>query len=174
MSPGVRILVADDDADMRAWLRVALEPIQADVEEAVDGSDLLCALAESEPYNLVITDVRMPGLYGWQALASARTAGVKTPFLVITAFPEDARVAATLGQVERAWLLAKPLHRNTFLEHAGALLVEATAEHIACAACRSRVEVVVGADGVAFCSECLDSAREASLPEAYGELGVGD
>jgi len=103
---GPRVIVADDDPAMREWLRLLLRPLGALIREAAGGLELLDLLADDEPYDLVITDVRMPGPDGLQVVAMARTAGSCAPFLVITAFPDDdlRRALRSAG----ATLLAKP------------------------------------------------------------------
>lgn len=58
-----RILVAEDELDLRALLRVMLENEGFDVVEAADGTDAL-ALARSEAPDLALLDVMMPGLDG--------------------------------------------------------------------------------------------------------------
>ena len=103
---GPRVIVADDDPALREWLRLLLRPLQAQIREASGGLELLDLLAADEPYDLVITDVRMPGPNGLQVVAMARTAGLVAPFLVITAFPDD-DVRRSL-QAAGAELLAKP------------------------------------------------------------------
>jgi len=102
-----RILIADDDDEMRAWLRLALRQLQPAVTEVGTGNDLLEALAHDGPFDAIITDVRMPGLDGLRVAAMARTAGVPTPIVVITAFPEMA-VLKSVGKMPNATLLAKP------------------------------------------------------------------
>jgi DNA-binding NtrC family response regulator len=59
----MRVLVADDDAGVRYTLRDILETARLEVAEAVDGTAALAAI-ERERFDLVITDLRMPGLDG--------------------------------------------------------------------------------------------------------------
>lgn len=108
------ILVADDDREMRCWMRDVLEGMGAMVHEAATGGELLAALGYAQGYDLVITDVRMPPPDGLRALSLARHIGIQTPFLVITAFGDDAMrtaVAATGG----AALLDKPFDAEDLL-----------------------------------------------------------
>lgn len=100
------LVIADDDAAMRTWLRVVLVRLGIDLHEAASGWELLALLASGRPIDLVISDVRMPAPSGLQVLASARTAGCEAPFLLITAFGDDQlrRRAGALG----AAVLDKP------------------------------------------------------------------
>jgi CheY-like chemotaxis protein len=102
-----RLAIADDDGEMRAWLRLALRPLTASVVEVGSGVALLDVISEQGPFDAVITDVRMPGPSGLNVIAMARTAGLETPFLVITAFP-DAAVYRLVDRLSATEILAKP------------------------------------------------------------------
>jgi two-component system cell cycle sensor histidine kinase/response regulator CckA len=69
--PGARILVADDEAGVRAFLREALESEAYWVIEASDGKQAL-RLAHSERVNLVITDLVMPEQEGIETIRALR------------------------------------------------------------------------------------------------------
>ena len=109
-----RLLIADDDPEMRSWLRAVLSNRGAAVSEAESGVELVRLLMEEGPFDLVVTDVRMSWATGTQALAMARTAGVETPFVVITAYADDAvrRAAGALG----AAVLEKPFGVRELLD----------------------------------------------------------
>jgi len=112
-----RLLLADGDHAMRAWLKSTLD--HCDVAEVTNGFELLDRLAEEGPYDLVITEVRMPEgkrpqPTGVQVAAMARDAGLRTPFLVITEKP-DARLPELLKAVGEALLLPKPFGRGALL-----------------------------------------------------------
>jgi two-component system response regulator HydG len=117
---GRRLLIADDDLEMRSWLREVLGERGALILEADSGAELLRMLAEEGPFDLVITDVRMSWADGVQVLQMARTAGYETPFVVITAFAND-RVRAQVAELG-AVLLEKPFEVEQLVEKArGAL-----------------------------------------------------
>ena len=103
---GWKILIADDDEEMRAWIRLALRQINPVVTEVGTGQDLLDQLANGG-FDAVVTDVRMPGPDGLRVVAMVRTAGLATPILVITAFPEPS-VQRTVARLPSTTLLAKP------------------------------------------------------------------
>jgi CheY-like chemotaxis protein len=117
----IRIVVADDDSEMRALVRMLVRPIAGEVRDARSGWELLGVLADDGPFDLVITDVRMPAPSGVHVVSMARAAGLETPFLVITAFPDDAVRRAVDAQV-RALLLGKPFGRAELLEAVAQLI----------------------------------------------------
>ncbi len=67
-----RVLLADDNADMREYLTNLLENSGYQVSEAVDGREALTAI-RSEPPDLVISDVMMPGMDGLELVAALRS-----------------------------------------------------------------------------------------------------
>jgi len=104
---GERILIADDDREMRRVLRDMLRSTGAEIREAASGHDLLGCLSNGERFDLVITDLRMPAPSGLQVILETRTAGNEIPFILITAFgDEDVRTA--LSRVPNAFMLDKP------------------------------------------------------------------
>jgi len=112
----LRMLVADDEAELRSWLREVLTIRGVEVSEAESGVELLRALAQDGPFDVVVTDVRMSWATGVQALSMARSAGFSTPFVVITAHADDA-VRAAVGRLG-ATLLEKPFSVEELLAQA--------------------------------------------------------
>jgi two-component system, cell cycle response regulator DivK len=70
--PVVRIVVADDKASSRELVRTILDQLGYEVEEAEDGIKALEAI-RSDPPDLVLLDLQMPGLTGHEVLAHLRT-----------------------------------------------------------------------------------------------------
>ena len=87
-----RVLVVDDDADIRQLVRVTLELDGHGITEAADGLEALQALGAA-PHDLVILDVTMPRLGGWDVLvtlkASADPALSAVPVILLTALTTD-------------------------------------------------------------------------------------
>jgi two-component system, cell cycle response regulator CpdR len=102
-----KILIADDDPDCLELLEHALHSPGAELVRARDGGELLQLLAEDGPFDLIVTDLNMPWMEGLQVLASARSAGLNTPVLVITGLTRP-DLAAAIAQVGNARLLRKP------------------------------------------------------------------
>jgi len=78
-----RVLVVDDERDLRRLVRRLLEREGAEVEEAADGREALRLLYSLRP-DIVILDVLMPGLNGWDTLARIRDV-TDVPILMLTA-----------------------------------------------------------------------------------------
>jgi DNA-binding NtrC family response regulator len=80
-----RILVVDDEEQMRDLLAKVLERKGYQVSVCGDGTQAL-AFLEREPVDLVITDVRMPGLNGMEALRAIKELNSEIVVLIMTAF----------------------------------------------------------------------------------------
>ncbi len=113
-----RILVAEDDLEMR---RLVVESLRADGHDAIDvtdGGQLLIQLTsfyrlrpDPDPIDLVVTDIRMPTCNGLDIVEALREAHWATPIIIMTAFgdPETRARAKSLGAV----LLDKPFKMQT-------------------------------------------------------------
>jgi len=98
-----RILVVDDNPDVRLALTTILEDAGHEVLEAEDGDVVFDIAVEQHP-TLVLLDVMMPRLNGFDALArlKADTRTNSIPVIMVTAKgrPEDMAMARSLGAVE--------------------------------------------------------------------------
>ena len=81
------ILIAEDDADIRSLLRLYLEGEGFRVAEAADGAAAL-DLARTEPPDMAILDVMMPGMNGFE-LTRALRAYSDVPILILSAKSQD-------------------------------------------------------------------------------------
>ena len=80
----MRILLAEDEKRMAAALVALLKQEKYDVDHVEDGASALTAL-ESGVYDIAVLDVMMPEMNGFEAARKARSGGVKTPILMLTA-----------------------------------------------------------------------------------------
>ena len=89
-SKTARVLAIDDDERMRLIVRRCLSGPQFEVREALSGEDGL-AMARSDPPDVVVLDLLMPGLDGWQVLAGLRAEASTRhlPVLVVTSAALD-------------------------------------------------------------------------------------
>ena len=81
---GERLLVVDDDENLRSMLSAALRHHGFVVAAANDGGQGLAALGDSRP-DLVVLDVMMPGIDGFEVCRRMRADGDDTPVLFLTA-----------------------------------------------------------------------------------------
>jgi two-component system, OmpR family, response regulator len=79
-----KILVVDDEDNIRFLLRTALSHAGYEVVEAYDGKGAVAAVVKHEP-DLVLLDVMMPDFDGFEVLRRIRTNGIETPVIFLTA-----------------------------------------------------------------------------------------
>jgi two-component system alkaline phosphatase synthesis response regulator PhoP len=81
------VLVVDDEPDVRLIARVVLTAAGFDVQEVSSGEAALEALEGGNPPDVVLLDVRMPGLDGWEVLRRLRSdpSSAELPVVVFTA-----------------------------------------------------------------------------------------
>src|ERR671923_116371 len=80
---GRRVLVIDDDDDIRSLVAELLQRAGLEVDQAADGRSGLRAFHQSPP-DLVLLDVSMPGLDGWETLERIRDLS-DVPVMMLTA-----------------------------------------------------------------------------------------
>jgi DNA-binding response OmpR family regulator len=119
MSETVRILVVDDDADIRLLLRELLERASFDVEEADSGRAALRSLNASPPA-LVLLDVSMPDLDGYQTLERIRDLS-EVPVIMLTARARELEKVRGLTAGADDYV-AKPFGRQELLARVQAQL----------------------------------------------------
>jgi two-component system response regulator TctD len=79
-----RILLVEDDAALARGIFALLKAAGHAADGAKDGETALF-LAETEPFSLLILDIGLPGMSGFEVIKSLRARGCKTPILVLTA-----------------------------------------------------------------------------------------
>jgi two-component system copper resistance phosphate regulon response regulator CusR len=80
----MKILLAEDEPKTGAYLQQGLSEAGFSVDWLSNGTDAL-QQAMSDTYDLLILDVMMPGMDGWQVLRQLRAAGQQQPVLFLTA-----------------------------------------------------------------------------------------
>ncbi|WP_433248822.1 response regulator [Streptosporangium sp. CA-135522] len=102
----IRVLLADDEAMMRAGVRAILgaaDDIEV-VAEAADGHQAIDLALRHRP-DVCLLDIRMPRLDGLQAAAELRRVLPETAVVMLTTFSEDEYVASALGSGAAGFLL---------------------------------------------------------------------
>jgi len=100
---GKRVLVVDDDAEARTMLAKILNEERADVVLATGGDEAMSLIAQAPP-DLVLLDLMMPGMSGFEMVARLRAqpAGASIPVMIVSAKELTAEDVLTLnGHVQR-------------------------------------------------------------------------
>jgi NarL family two-component system response regulator YdfI len=116
MAAPVRILICDDHQIVRDGLRLILETV-ADFEvvgEATDGSEALAMAEESHP-DVILMDLRMPGMDGLTAIAHLKETAPKIAVVILTTYNEDDLLLRGLQLGARGYLL-KDTDRGTLFD----------------------------------------------------------
>jgi DNA-binding NtrC family response regulator len=103
-----RLLLVDDHADTLYSLSEALKPHLQDIsiETAASGVLALSAL-EARPFELIVSDIRMPGIDGMQLLREIRVRAPDTAVILMTAHGDELRLEALRAGASA--LCAKPI-----------------------------------------------------------------
>jgi CheY-like chemotaxis protein len=110
-----RILLAEDDGELRMLLALKLQDAGFAVTEACDGKDLLERLIEAasengsaDPFDIVLSDINMPHFNALDVMIGARSRLVTTPIVLMTSFAE-AHIRDQARRLGVAAVLDKPL-----------------------------------------------------------------
>jgi CheY-like chemotaxis protein len=115
-----RILIADDDPDLRESLRLLLELHGHSVDEASNGADALRHLDPAQPPCVILLDLMMPVMDGWQfrreQLQNPALADI--PVLIISAVPTHMQRTGELGARR---VFSKPFDYDDLLSEVAAI-----------------------------------------------------
>ena len=147
-----RILIVDDEATIRASLQEALTLDGYEVD-AADAGEAALAMCSHGGYDLVVTDLNLPGVSGMEILNALRNQGDQTPLIMMTAYGdmETALKAMRGGAYD---FIPKPFKLSVIKKQVKAAL-RATAG-------RDAPQVVLGGDQPA-------AATRSSTPDAPGQ-----
>ena len=116
-----RILVVEDEAHLAKGIRFNLEAEGYEVEVIGDGGRAVDALSGANGYDLVLLDVMLPGIDGFEVARRVRAAGNFVPVMMLTAksLPEDVVQGLEVGADD---YLAKPFDLPVLLARVRGLL----------------------------------------------------
>jgi CheY-like chemotaxis protein len=113
--PPARILLAEDDDELRMLLTSRLRDAGFDVTEACDGKDLLERLIHAispngdiDPFDMVLSDINMPRFNALDVMIGARSCLTTTPVVLMTGFA-DAHIREQARRLGVMAVLDKPL-----------------------------------------------------------------
>lgn len=115
-----KILIAEDDKELRLLFQRVLTRNGYSVQGAEDGMQALQML-DKDYYDLIISDIMMPKMNGYELVSSLRDSGINTPVLMITAKDayDDMRQGFLSGTDD---YMVKPVNVNEMVLRVGALL----------------------------------------------------
>src|SRR5277367_6155373 len=162
----MKVLIADDDADLRELIGFTLAQAGYLVIKAHDGTAALRRFEEETP-DLVVLDINMPGLTGFQVCEAIRQRS-RVPVMMLTVRGEEEDLVRALGLGADDYL-SKPFSPRTLLARIKALLRRHGEQ---CAAGRrARQPRPRGAHGEhrRRCPDTPDQARAAAPADAAGQ-----
>ncbi|MFI5342380.1 MAG: response regulator [Candidatus Methylomirabilales bacterium] len=112
--PGRRILVVDDNPGLLETLATMLEEAGLKVLPAESG-EVALRLLDQSPVDLVLTDLGMPGLTGWQVAEAVKAKAPWTPVVLLTGWGEQAVNEETRRRAFVDRILFKPVQRTVLL-----------------------------------------------------------
>ena len=122
-----KILIAEDDSELRQLFSHVLIKNGYSVTGVCNGKEALDALDKGY-YDLIISDIMMPEMDGYELVSSLRTAGYSIPVMMITAKDafDDMRMGFVSGTDD---YMVKPVNVNEMVLRVGALLRRAQMTH---------------------------------------------
>jgi phosphoserine phosphatase RsbU/P len=120
-----RIFIADDEVTLLHTMAFTLKRKGFEVEIAEDGESAYKKILETyqnnQLYDLIITDIQMPGLSGLELILKIREAGINTPILAITGFG-NMNMVVDLMRAGCKDYLDKPFSMKDFIDRISKLL----------------------------------------------------
>ena len=107
-SPLGRVLIVDDEAELRSELARALSSQGFDTATAADGEEALQKLECWSP-DVIITDLVMPRLDGFELMRTLRGRGDAIPAIVLTGFGSVEKALSVIRDLDAYWFLEKPV-----------------------------------------------------------------
>ena len=124
--PRARVLVVDDDEGVRTYLAKALPKEKYEIETAEDGLKAVERLRAQE-FDLLITDLRMPGMNGLGVIRAAKQQWPRIAMLVVTGNSTEASAIEAMNSGATGYL-TKPFSLEAILRTVSRVLGEPGAE----------------------------------------------
>lgn len=125
---GMKVLLVEDTLDNQILIRTYLERVGVEVVLASNGMEALEKI-KSLIFDLVLMDIQMPGIDGYEATQRIRSLGIKTPIVALTAhaMTEEREKALKKGF---SGFLTKPISKVNLYDLLGGLQVKSNQKHI--------------------------------------------
>ena len=119
-----KILVAEDDESMLNFLVLALQRAGHEVTPTSNGLDALSMITQGNTYDLLLTDIVMPGMDGVELAKKTSEITPDTKVMFITGFAAMAMETAEKNGKKRPKLLSKPFHLNDLVQQVDQVLAD--------------------------------------------------
>jgi two-component system, chemotaxis family, chemotaxis protein CheY len=119
-----KILIIDDEAEVREVLRLHLESAKYNVIEAADGEEGVTMMKSGSnllQVGLILCDIRMPKVNGIEAIDYLKKEAPSIPIIVVTGYP-DSDLAVSLMKKGVKDYLVKPVEKTTLLSKVAEVL----------------------------------------------------
>jgi DNA-binding NtrC family response regulator len=107
----LKVLIVDDEVSQRAGLAGMVNAWGMAAETASEGAEALAKVANFSP-DVIVTDLNMPGMDGYQFLEKLQEMGDAPPAIVLTAFGNIETGVRTVHELGAFWFLEKPVQSN--------------------------------------------------------------
>lgn len=121
MASTARILVVDDEPDTVDLIRLTLETADYDVHQALTGAEAI-EMIEAQPFDVVLLDIMMPELSGFDVIQKLNASGVDHPPIIFLTAKMDSEDRTTGQDLGAAAYLTKPTKRGDLLDAIRAVL----------------------------------------------------
>ena len=113
-----RIMIVDDEEDIREVLKLYLESEKWEIIEASNGEEAITKMNEGSNFlkvGLIICDIRMPKVNGVETIEYLKKECPSKPILVVTGYP-DTELAVSLTQKGINGFLVKPVDKDVLIK----------------------------------------------------------
>src|SRR5277367_5556547 len=104
----IRVLVVDDDEAQRNLIAELITANGFTAETAADGQEAM-QLQMRTPCDVIVTDLMMPRMDGFDLLRGLEANGDRTPTIVLTAFGSIEKAISVVHDLKAFWFLEKPI-----------------------------------------------------------------
>ena len=112
-----KILIIDDEADVREVIKLYLESEKWELIEASNGEEAIAKMKEGSNFlqvGLIICDIRMPKVNGVETIDYLKKEAPSKPILVVTGYP-DTELAVSLTEKGISGFLVKPVDKDVLI-----------------------------------------------------------
>lgn len=119
---GKRLLLVEDNADIQAFVSTVARMEGANLVTASTGEEGLSALRRDTALDLVLLDLNLPGIQGWDVLQEIRSGADPDPPVVVFSAYTDAPTRTRAAQMGAAGFIAKPVGARELVDQLEAFL----------------------------------------------------